>query len=392
MSGNLSSSSPFLDSISHFAYRGTLGLSPERSARRAKPPAPLIPLPISLPESPPKRKARRDGNPRSKKSKLSRESDGPTEVFLPVPDIIDEELNILFCGINPGETSSRRGHHFARPGNRFWPALYAGGLTERKLLPEEDTTLLGLKIGMTNLVPRPSKEESNITAGEYAEGSLVLLEVITRWRPRIVCFVGFGIWSKFETCLIEGGNVPRPRKLTGRDKSVGNGPKGTTAFAMLPYKVVHPYNSDAPRSDSSLHPIRSGLSDDAFDRSPPESEIKEEEGPIPQMNIGESHSSPLASETASVLPVVPKLEPMNLDSTDLLRMEDHDDNDVKVQEAINGSVRETLFFKMPNTSGLVTHYKPKDFGDFIAALKERLAEYMQGAIETKDFATIRYPV
>ena len=96
-------------------------------------------------------------------------------------------------------------------------------------------------------------QESNINPEEYAEGTLVLLETITRWRPRIVCFVGFGIWTKFETCLIEGGHVPRLHKSNGSKKSVANAEKTKTAFAMLPYKVVHPEKTVGTRNDSNTH-------------------------------------------------------------------------------------------------------------------------------------------
>ncbi|MEM7678868.1 MAG: mismatch-specific DNA-glycosylase, partial [Myxococcota bacterium] len=68
-----------------------------------------------------------------------------------VPDIIGPDLRILFVGINPSLYSAVVGHHFARPGNRFWPALHLGGLTEVRLKPEQDTTLLDYGIGLTNI-------------------------------------------------------------------------------------------------------------------------------------------------------------------------------------------------------------------------------------------------
>jgi hypothetical protein len=96
-------------------------------------------------------------------------------------------------------------------------------------------------------------QDSDIKAEEYAEGSLILLDTITRWRPRIVCFVGIGIWTKFESYLIEGGHVPRPRKSIGSKKSVSDSEKSKTAFAMLPYKVVHAEKMVTVGNDTNIH-------------------------------------------------------------------------------------------------------------------------------------------
>src|ERR1700724_3984156 len=71
-----------------------------------------------------------------------------------VPDVIAPDLRVLFCGINPGLYTAAVGHHFARPGNRFWPALHAAGFTDRLLLPFEERELLDLGLGITNIVAR----------------------------------------------------------------------------------------------------------------------------------------------------------------------------------------------------------------------------------------------
>src|ERR671920_782013 len=71
-----------------------------------------------------------------------------------VPDLIAPGLKVLFCGINPSLYSAVVGHHFARPGNRFWPTLHAAGFTERVLSPSEGSALLGLGYGITNVVGR----------------------------------------------------------------------------------------------------------------------------------------------------------------------------------------------------------------------------------------------
>src|SRR4051794_29734895 len=71
-----------------------------------------------------------------------------------LPDVIGKNLRVLFCGINPGLYTAAVGHHFARPGNRFWPALHAGGFTPRVLSPYEERELLPLGLGITNVVAR----------------------------------------------------------------------------------------------------------------------------------------------------------------------------------------------------------------------------------------------
>ena len=75
----------------------------------------------------------------------------------PLPDVVAPGLDVLFCGINPSLLSAERGHHFARPGNRFWPALHLAGLTPRRLDPAEDRELLRYRLGVTNVVDRPSR-------------------------------------------------------------------------------------------------------------------------------------------------------------------------------------------------------------------------------------------
>jgi TDG/mug DNA glycosylase family protein len=72
-------------------------------------------------------------------------------------DVIDDGLRVLFCGINPGLMSAAKGQHFARPGNRFWPALHLSGFTPRQLRPDEQAELLTYRLGITNVVDRPSR-------------------------------------------------------------------------------------------------------------------------------------------------------------------------------------------------------------------------------------------
>jgi len=87
-----------------------------------------------------------------------------------VPDVLGPGLGVLFCGINPGLWSAAVGHHFARPGNRFWKALHQGGLTPRLLAPDEEDELLALGLGITNLVDRATAGAAELGAAELREG------------------------------------------------------------------------------------------------------------------------------------------------------------------------------------------------------------------------------
>ena len=107
-----------------------------------------------------------------------------------LPDVIGPELDVLFVGINPGLYTTAIGHHFGRPGNRFWPALHASGFTERQLSPFEDATLLERRLGVTNLVARTTANAAELDARELAEGGVLLREKIRRFRPRVVAFLG----------------------------------------------------------------------------------------------------------------------------------------------------------------------------------------------------------
>lgn len=115
----------------------------------------------------------------------------------PIPDLIKNDLLILFVGFNPSIISSQTGHHFANPRNRFWKILKEAGITPRKYSPEEDAKLLDLGFGFTNIVSRPTKAADEISSAEYEEGRTILLEKITRHSPKIVCFVGKGVYVQY---------------------------------------------------------------------------------------------------------------------------------------------------------------------------------------------------
>jgi len=107
-----------------------------------------------------------------------------------IPDVIAPGLRVLFCGINPSLYSGATGYHFARPGNRFWPALHAGGFTPRRLDPSEQSELPEYGVGITNVVARATARADELSDAELREGGVVLARKVARYRPRWLAVVG----------------------------------------------------------------------------------------------------------------------------------------------------------------------------------------------------------
>lgn len=107
-----------------------------------------------------------------------------------IPDIIAPGLNVLFCGINPGLYSAAIGHHFGRPGNRFWPAIYQGGITPRLLDPEEDRELLAYGYGITNVAARATAAAEELSRAELIAGGQILEEKVNRYTPKFLAVLG----------------------------------------------------------------------------------------------------------------------------------------------------------------------------------------------------------
>jgi TDG/mug DNA glycosylase family protein len=111
-----------------------------------------------------------------------------------VRDVIAPGLRVLFCGINPGLYTAAVGHHFARPGNRFWPALYAGGFTERLLSPFEERELLKSGYGITNVVRRTTARADLLTKPEILKGGQQLAAKVRRYHPTFLAILGLGAY------------------------------------------------------------------------------------------------------------------------------------------------------------------------------------------------------
>ena len=115
----------------------------------------------------------------------------------PISDHLKENLKVLFVGFNPSIRSSEIGHHYANPNNRFWKIVYEAGLTPRKYDASEDTKLLDLGYGFTNIVARPTKAADEITKEEYKEGREMLKKKVELLKPKVVCFVGKGVYQQY---------------------------------------------------------------------------------------------------------------------------------------------------------------------------------------------------
>ena len=107
-----------------------------------------------------------------------------------MPDVAADGLRVLFCGINPGLMTAATGHHFARPGNRFWPVLHLSGFTPRLLKPTEQDELLSYGLGITNVVARATARADELTSEEYLDGGRMLSAKVERLRPRRLAVVG----------------------------------------------------------------------------------------------------------------------------------------------------------------------------------------------------------
>jgi TDG/mug DNA glycosylase family protein len=113
-----------------------------------------------------------------------------------LPDLIAPDLNILFCGINPGLYSAALGRHFARPGNRFWPTLFHAGITDRVLAPTDSAMLLQYKCGITDIVARSTVGAAELTRDELVAGHEILVAKVRRYAPRYLAVLGISAYRK----------------------------------------------------------------------------------------------------------------------------------------------------------------------------------------------------
>ena len=150
-----------------------------------------------------------------------------------VPDVLGYGLRVLFCGINPGLWSAAVGHHFARPGNRFWKALHLGGLTPRRLAPDEEDELLAVGLGITNLVERATAGAADLAAAELRGGGSGLAAKAAAVHPRVVAVLGVGAYrTAFDRPRAAVG--PQPEPIGGSAAWLLPNPSGLNAHYQLP--------------------------------------------------------------------------------------------------------------------------------------------------------------
>jgi TDG/mug DNA glycosylase family protein len=150
-----------------------------------------------------------------------------------IEDVIAPGLRILFVGINPGLWSGATGHHFARPGNRFWRAIHEAGLTPSLLSPDRQNDLLDLGIGITNLVNRTTATADELTADEIRSGGRLLTAKLRRYRPAKVAFLGV---TTYRVCFGQPkASVGRqPTVIADSEVWVLPNPSGLNAHYQLP--------------------------------------------------------------------------------------------------------------------------------------------------------------
>jgi TDG/mug DNA glycosylase family protein len=125
--------------------------------------------------------------------------------------VVRPGLNVLFSGINPSLCSAATGHHFARPGNRFWPALHMSGFTDRQLRPSEQDQFLRLGLGITNIVARATARADELESGELIAGREILAAKVLALAPRWLAVVGV---TAYRTAFGSPRAIVGPQELT----------------------------------------------------------------------------------------------------------------------------------------------------------------------------------
>jgi TDG/mug DNA glycosylase family protein len=152
---------------------------------------------------------------------------------LTIPDVVGPGLRVLFSGINPGLYSAATGQHFARPGNRFWPALHQSGFTDRQLHPAEQWLLPDLGLGITNVVARASARADELSADELRAGGARLAELTGRLQPQWLAVLGV---TAYRTAFGQPRAAvgPQPGELGGARIWILPNPSGLNALWTTP--------------------------------------------------------------------------------------------------------------------------------------------------------------
>lgn len=169
-----------------------------------------------------------------------------------IPDLIAPGLKVLFCGINPGLYSGATGLHFARPGNRFWPALYAAGFTNRLLHPRERHELLEAGYGITAIVRRTTATAAELTDEEYRKGRIALERKVRKYSPRWLAVLGIGAYRV---------GFDKPKATIGpQEERIG-----TTGIWILPNPSGLNANHQLPQLAAMFRELRAAAESNAND-------------------------------------------------------------------------------------------------------------------------------
>ena len=148
-------------------------------------------------------------------------------------DLIDYNLKVLFCGINPGIWSGATGFHFAKPGNRFWKTLHLAGFTNRVLLPSEEHELLELGYGITSFCKRTTARADELATKEVIEGGKLLIKKIEKYKPENLAVLGIGAYrTAFQQPKAKLGL--QAEKIAGAKVWLLPNPSGLNAHYQLP--------------------------------------------------------------------------------------------------------------------------------------------------------------
>ncbi|MDQ3931545.1 MAG: mismatch-specific DNA-glycosylase [Actinomycetota bacterium] len=184
-----------------------------------------------------------------------------------VPDLVGPDVRLLFVGINPGLWSAAAAAHFAHPGNRFYKALHSAGIASGGSAKQPQaldvhqgfdnaivSVLLDRRIGITNLVDRPTARAEELAPDELREGALRLAEKVAAWRPRVVALVG--ITAHRAAFARRGADVGRQGDdIAGAELWVLPNPSGLNAHYQLP-DLARLYREAAEAAGLMLGPLR----------------------------------------------------------------------------------------------------------------------------------------
>jgi TDG/mug DNA glycosylase family protein len=169
-----------------------------------------------------------------------------------IPDVLPapgDPFRVLFTGINPGLYSAAAGWHFARPGNRFWPAVHAAGFTPRLLAPSEQAELTRYGLGISNIAPRATAQAAELTPAELRAGAARLRALVADRRPGVVAIAGV---TAYRTAFA------RPRALLGPQPE----PFGTARLWILPNPSGLNASWSLPRLTQAFRELREALDED----------------------------------------------------------------------------------------------------------------------------------